>query len=57
MIGRAIFWISFVYFLAPPQPNIGANPTSITGEPSKRANILVALDRLDAELKESARQK
>jgi len=57
MIGRALFWISFVYLLAPPQQDMDANPISTIGEPSKRASILVILDRLDAELKESARQK
>ncbi len=57
MIGRAIFWISFVYLLAPPQPDVAANPPSATGKPSERASIIAILDRLDAELEESARQK
>jgi hypothetical protein len=53
MIGRAIFWISFVYLLAPPPPDRAAESTAR----ARRDGILVVLDRLDAELKASARQK
>lgn len=54
MIGRAVFWISFVYFLAPPLP--GADTAMVQKSASARVTILTVLDQLDAQLQDSARQ-